>query len=128
MMRTGFTVIPALAAAAMSGLSVSPAAAQDKAGDAIAPTTVCLTRQVKGGAEDGLPIVIGLPADKADDFMKRGFKPADCAVTQVIDKDRKQGVCEVAQARDPAVNLYFWQRFGFTPEESCKTISTASAR
>ena len=106
----------------------TPAAAQEdqKAkSDETPAKSVCFANVVKGGAKQGHSFAIAIPVEKADEFTRRGFAPADCAELQPVEGESKQSICEVAAARDFAVNMYFWERFGFTPEEGCKTIRGA---
>jgi hypothetical protein len=87
-------------------------------------TSTCLSNTIKGGKEDGQTFAIAVPPDKAEELAKRGFTRVDCAGARValVEAKAKRDICEVARARDPALNMYFWQRYGLTPEESCNLV------
>lgn len=114
--------------ASVASFLAAPAFAQDAEAVATAPlpaSSVCLSNTVKGGTEKGRQFVIAVPSDKAEEFLARGYAQATCARIQQADKSH---ICDVAAANDPAVNAYFWDTFGFTPEERCKLIEAPVAQ
>ncbi len=116
---------------------------------------VCLSNTTKDA--ERRPFVIAVAPQKAEELLARGFVQTKCAETkrasnakQVANKkraasdrqvgsekqaagekqvgsDQNLGICEMARARDPLVNLYFWQRFSLTPEEMCQATDPSSS-
>ena len=87
-------------------------------------SSVCLANTLKGGAVAGRAISIAVPADKAQEFRERGFADTTCARVKQFDKS---GLCRIADARDSAVNAWFWATYGFTAEEICTQIDVADS-
>lgn len=126
--RSCATAVAALVVLAGVAIPTAPARAQGKSEEAPATSAVCMARQVRGGKDDGRSLAISVSADKADEFQKRGFAPIDCSTSRVAEASAKQDFCDIAQARNRGVDLYFQQHFGFTPKEGCKTFSAVSVR
>lgn len=121
--RAGCVVAAALLLSAPSVFAADTAPTQARdASDSV--SFVCLSNPVKSGGERRF--VIGVAPEKVEEFLARGFVRTSCAGTKRVDGDEKRGICEVAQARDPLVNLHFWQRFSLTPEEMCQMVGVSS--
>lgn len=112
----------AMAASATFLFFLGPPASAAESSDNSA--VVCLENIEKTEDGRGRSFAIAIPANKAKEFLSRGFKLSSCPSLQRLDGGNKLGICALASARDPGINLFFWQHFSFTPKEGCEMIST----